>query len=395
MCKCTSPQVKSLLSAVFGLFVLPLMSMSANASSALATDLQALVNQANDVKTFLSGMVLNPDSSCSMLGNAIASVESMTSSVDTVSSELSAPISMDLDVLNALDSLSTTSAGISAALPLLSAGISGISTTSSQADIQASLDAMLTLSDDIGKMADRILEMADMILVMADNIGLMADRILLTQQIQSTNMVLAQSTILATQKNIIALSNTVDTSVYNNSLSNLINTGKVLSIEMGAVQLTETNMASELADYEIRVDNYLNSLMLMVAAVNSNNQVATSFLSGDSLTMLGDLSEINAALAAALSVYAQTIDALAPNTNSVVLNDSVNSMLRLAADIGLMGDRIVEIGDDINIMADNIGLMAGRIMETQTLQQYNQSLTQSNITAAQIVTISVIAAYGL
>lgn len=395
MRKFTSLKVKSLLPAIFGLFVLPMMPMATNAASPLATDLQALVTQANSINTLLSGMSLNSDNSCSELGNAIATVESMTSSVEAVSGGLSAPVSMDLDVLKALDNLSLTSAGISASLPLLSADITSISTVSSQADIQASLDAMLKLSDDVGEMADRILEMADKILVMADNIGLMADRILLTQQIQSTNMALTQSTILTTQQNIILLSGTVDTSVYNNSLSSLISTGNVLSLDMSAAQLTETNMATELADFETRVDAYLNSVMLMVAIVNSDNLIATNFLSGDTLTMLGDLSVINAALAASLNAYAQTVNTLAPNTDVVVLNDSVNSMLRLAADIGVMGGRIVEMGDDISIMADNIGLMAIRIVETQTLQQYNLTLTQTNLTAAQIATINVISAYGL
>ena len=70
-------------------------------------------------------------------------------------------------------------------------------------------------------------------------------------------------------------------------------------------------------------------------------------------------------------------------------------MLRLASDIGAMGGRIVEMGDRINIMADNIGLMSVRIVETQTLQQTNLELTQSNLSSAKISTISVISAFGL
>ena len=70
-------------------------------------------------------------------------------------------------------------------------------------------------------------------------------------------------------------------------------------------------------------------------------------------------------------------------------------MLRLAADIGLMSNRIVEMGDNISIMADNIGLMSLRIIDTQTLQTGNLDLTQSNISSAQISTISVISAFGL
>ena len=52
-------------------------------------------------------------------------------------------------------------------------------------DNEASLAAMLTLSDDIGTMADRIGEMADRILIMSDNIGLMADRTLAAVELLS------------------------------------------------------------------------------------------------------------------------------------------------------------------------------------------------------------------
>lgn len=56
-------------------------------------------------------------------------------------------------------------------------------------------EAMLRLSDDIGKMSDRIGEMSDRIGDMAERIGDMAERILETQRIQGKNLELMQETV--------------------------------------------------------------------------------------------------------------------------------------------------------------------------------------------------------
>ena len=63
------------------------------------------------------------------------------------------------------------------------------------------VNAMLRLSDDIGKMADRIGEMADRILATELQIGVMADRILETQKIQNQNVALTQANLLKAQEN--------------------------------------------------------------------------------------------------------------------------------------------------------------------------------------------------
>lgn len=396
MFKFTSSQVSLVLPVILSLLVSTVITTTANAAtSALATDLQDLVAQGNNVNTQLAASSLNIDNSCTELGSAIASVEAFTAAVEAVSGKLSAPLSLDVDSITALDDLSIVSTNIASVLPVLSADISAISTNSDLADIQAALDTMLKLSDDIGVMADRILEMADKILLMADNIGLMADRILLTQQIQSSNLALTQAFMLSTQENMITLSVTVDTSDYNNTLNNLTSTGNVLSLDMNNTQLTESNMNTVLADFENRVNDYRNNVMLMFNIVNSDSSIASHYINSDTLTMLGDLSVINAALANSLNQFSQSVEVLAPDTDIAVLNDSVYSMLRLASDIGLMAGRIVEMGDDINIMADNIGVMAVRIVETQTLQQSNLNLTQSNLSAARITTITVISVFDL
>jgi hypothetical protein len=67
------------------------------------------------------------------------------------------------------------------------------------------MNSMLILSADIGKMSNSILEMADQILLMSDNIGMQADQILLTQELQSVNIVATQTSILAAQQLAIGI----------------------------------------------------------------------------------------------------------------------------------------------------------------------------------------------
>ncbi|MEN8205982.1 MAG: hypothetical protein ABFS24_08215 [Pseudomonadota bacterium] len=363
--------------------------------SQLSSDLDGLIIQGNALNTQLSAITLSLENNCAELQNAIHSVEDYTLAITAVSDALAAPLTLDVANVTALDTLSTLSANIASTLPVLAGDVSTLALNTELPDIQSAIDTMLALSDDIGVMADRILEMADKILVMADNIGLMADRILLTQQIQSTNLLLTQSFILNTQANMVALSVTIDTSAYNAGLSNLINTGNQLSADMNNSPLNTGNLTFELASIEARVKTYQQDVQNLFATVSGNTAMASSNINGDTLTLLGDLSVINAALAASLNQFSQTVTLLAPDLGSDVLNDALYSMLRLAADIGVMGGRIVEMGDLIYLMADNIGIMAGRIVETQVLQQGNLELTQSNLAVAQNNTVALFAAFGL
>ena len=65
----------------------------------------------------------------------------------------------------------------------------------------AYIRAMLSLSRDILTMSDNIGKMADKILVMSDDIGDMSDRIIETQKIQSANAITTELNILAAQNN--------------------------------------------------------------------------------------------------------------------------------------------------------------------------------------------------
>jgi hypothetical protein len=67
------------------------------------------------------------------------------------------------------------------------------------------VNAMLSLSNDIGAMANRIGEMADRIIATELQIGIMADRIMQTQELQSKNLALTQANILKAQQNFQTL----------------------------------------------------------------------------------------------------------------------------------------------------------------------------------------------
>jgi hypothetical protein len=72
------------------------------------------------------------------------------------------------------------------------------------------------------------------------------------------------------------------------------------------------------------------------------------------------------------------------NSGTTVNSDYLDSMLQLSTDIGTMADRIGEMADRILITEGEIGIMADRILETQTLQNENVALTQTNLLRAQI-----------
>jgi hypothetical protein len=253
----------------------------------------------------------------------------------------------------------------------------------------------LQLSDDIGTMANRILEMADRILVMADNIGLMADRIILTQQIQSANLGMTQAFLLSTQQNMILLSESVSTMIYNVTLGQLdVDTNNLLD-DMTIINLTTENMAQELERLEASTTLMLSGMVDLYTWINTTSQGASHYINGDTLTTLGDLSEIYTQLALSLEIYADAINQLAPLTNTIILSDATAAMLKLTADIGIMAGRIMEMTDKIIVMADNIGLMADNIVTTQELQQTNIELTESSLLAAQTATITAIKNMGL
>jgi len=218
----------------------------------------------------------------------------------------------------------------------------------------------------------------------------MADRILITQQLQNSNVALTQASILTTMNNMVALSDSFNSIAYNLTLGQLNDDTQDLVNELANVGLTETNMASELAQIESSTTFVLNKTLSLYTTMMLTSQGASHYINGDTLTLLGDLSNIHQALAASLEAYAQAIELLSPVTDNVILRDATASMLRLAKDIGIMSDRIMEMTDNIIVMADNIGLMADRILLTQELQNQNVELTLNSILQTQTNTLALV-----
>jgi len=367
----------------------------APALSPLATDLSALVTQGQSVDDQVAGIALTPQNSCTELGLASTSMADWLAAMESVYAGLTSTFSVDVESLDALDQLSSLNLSIASNVQSLSQDLNSISNVVELVEYETSLAAILSLSSDIGSMADRIGEMADRILVMADNIGLMADRILITQQLQSSNVVTTQNSILATQLNAVALSDSISTITYEPALTSLLTQANVLDLSMGLVSLNQLNMAIELARIQAETSLYLAELNTLYTAVMMDSATASQYTNGDTLTLTGDLTVVHRALALTLQDYADSINALAPTTSSSTLGSATDSMLQLTLDIGIMSERIVEMVDRIVVMADNIGDMTTRIVDTQNLQQTNLEFTQASLSNASSTTINVIAANGL
>lgn len=367
----------------------------APALSPLATDLSALVTQGQSVDDQVAGIALTPQNSCTELGLASTSMADWLAAMESVYAGLTSTFSVDVESLDALDQLSSLNLSIASNVQSLSQDLNSISNVVELVEYETSLAAILSLSSDIGSMADRIGEMADRILVMADNIGLMADRILITQQLQSSNVVTTQNSILATQLNAVALSDSISTITYEPALTSLLTQANVLDLSMGLVSLNQLNMAIELARIQAETSLYLAELNTLYTAVMMDSATASQYTNGDTLTLAGDLTVVHRALALTLQDYADSINALAPTTSSSTLGSATDSMLQLTLDIGIMSERIVEMVDRIVVMADNIGDMTTRIVDTQNLQQTNLEFTQASLSNASSTTINVIAANGL
>lgn len=107
--------------------------------------------------------------------------------------------------MTSLDDLSNLAVSVPSRIETLSRDLTNVAAVANLVEYDASLAAMLRLSDDIGIMANRIGEEADQILSMADNIGMQADQILLTQQQQSLNVAATQAALISTQELMIGL----------------------------------------------------------------------------------------------------------------------------------------------------------------------------------------------
>lgn len=358
------------------------------------TDIQSLLTEGHTLNSELSSFTFQQENSCMDLGTLNRSIEEYTADIENFTAAMPLFSVTDTD-LNALDDLSNLVRNMSIESVRLTVELNSIEDVAELFEYRAGLSAMLQLSSDIGAMADRILEMSDRILVMADNIGTMADRILITQQIQNSNIALTQSSILTTQQNMVLLSDSLSTITYNLTLGQIVNDTDALSSAMNAVNLNSDNIDSELSSLVTQTTALLNKTTDLLLLVVENSAKTSHYINADTLTMLGDLSNVHKTLALSLETYANTIEQIAPLTQTPVLADATGSMLQLTKDIGVMSDRIMEMTDDIFVMADNIGLMADNIVETQNIQTTNVQLTEASLLTSQSIMINVIKNFGL
>lgn len=372
------------------------ISFSTNAQSAtLATDLQALLTEANNLKATLAATNLTADNICGPLKNASLASSTHIDNIAAVDSSLAAPLVIDTSILGSLDSLSSVYVGMGSEIVRLSTSLDGLTATVDQLNTAEGISLILSLSDDIGTMADRIGEMADRILVMSDNIGTMADRIIITQQIQSSNLNLTLANTLTAQTNVINLVAQLDTSVFNLDLLSQLSVTTLLETDMQSVVLTAVNSATELARIETSVAALKDMIMNTRSFIDINAAMNTMTINQESLITLADLSGKVAALAIAVNGYAIAVDGLNAVSATPTLADSTGSILSLSSDIGEMANRIGEEADLILEMADNIGLQADQILLTQQLQSTNLAVTESALLNAQVTAINLIANNGL
>ena len=366
-----------------------------NAQATLAGDIQNLNTDAVALQTYLSDVQLNAESLCGPLLEANQLARNLVSSITSVSDSLAAPLTVDIDTLNALDSLVLTSTGIAGEALSLSLDVNALSTAADALTLKDGITAMLQLSDDIGTMADRIGEMADKILVMSDNIGVMADRILLTQELQNQNVALTTNSILQTQTNMLGLVSVVETASYDATLDSLLVQGEFLAARMTAVAFNPWTMDDQLRDVAEDVNLYLQQVKATSDVLSSDSAANTAYITSDTLVKLANLPLMLASLATVVDGYVIAIEGLQAITYKPSLYDSLKSMLQLSADIGVMANRILEMGDTILAMADNIGLQADQIVATQAAMNINIATTQTSILGAQTMAIGLITTWNL
>jgi len=361
-----------------------------SAQANFSSDLQKLTVQGNNLSNRLAAISVNNGNACAQLDSLNISIENYLTSIQGVYNQIVSPTHVTSADQTALEELSGIAKALASDSVRLSFELRTLEGVANLFEYRATLSAMLRLSDDIGTMADRILEMADRILAMADNIGTMADRILITQQIQNSNIAFTQGSLLTTQQNIVALSDSLSTIGYNLSLGLLLNDTKYQLAEMNRVTLDTSNIATQLSYFEIKTALLMTRSLAIYTLITKDSQNSSHYIDGNTLTLLVDLSIAQKEFAVVLEKYATTVNQIAPLMQTPILSDATKSMLRLTADINKMSKRIIEMNSRIIVMADNIGLMSDRIVLTQNLQNANIELTQSSILASQNITLSVI-----
>lgn len=361
-----------------------------NARADLYQDVQNLVTESQALDAQLKSITLNPSSLCGPLVSANQSARNLVNSVTRINAALAAPLQIDSATLSALDTLSNTTLSLANESLRLSVDLKTLTSVTNALTLKDGIVAMLQLSDDIGTMADRIGEMSDKILVMSDNIGLMADRILVTQQLQSQNLLVVQQGMLQTQQNALSIVSVVETATNDLTLAQLVTEGNLLAAQLTAIVLNPLTMKTQLASAATAVHTFLDKVKSAQALVQSQASTSTSYIGAISLLQQQNLAIMTTSLGTALEGYVIAVSGLQAITSAPTLSASLKSMLQLSADIGLMANRILEMGDVILKMADNIGMAADQILAAQQIQTAQVATTQASVLAAQEFAVTLI-----
>ena len=356
----------------------------------LLQDVQGLVTQAQELDVQLKSITLNSNLLCGSMAAANLSAHNLVNSITQVNDKIAAPIQIDSVTLAALDTLSSTMPSLASENLRLSLDLKQLVTVTKAITMKNGIVAMLQLSDDIGSMADRIGEMSDKILVMSDNIGLMADRIIVTQQLQSQNILLVQQGLLQSQTNALSLVSVVETSTNDLSLAKLKADGDLLVAQLSAIVLNPLTMKTQLKTAASNVRTYLDKVKSAQATILDQSMHSTSYISTASLINQQNITIMLSTMATVIDGYTVMINSLQTITSRQSLGDSLKSMLQMSADIGLMANRILEMGDVVLAMSDNIGMVADQVLAAQQIQNTNIATTQASVLATQIFSVTLI-----
>lgn len=367
-----------------------LILQTGTARADLSQDVQGLVTQAQELDAQLKNITLNPNLLCGSMVSANLSAHNLVNSIAQVNDTIAAPIQIDSVTLAAIDTLSSTIPSLASENLRLSLDLKQLVTITKAITLKDGIVAMLQLSDDIGSMADRIGEMSDKILVMSDNIGLMADRIIVTQQLQSQNFLLVQQGLLQSQTNALSLVSVVETSTNDLSLTKLKADGDLLVAQLSAIILNPLTMKTQLKTAASNVRTYLDEVKSAQATILNQSVHSTSYISTASLINQQNITIMLSSMATVINGYTVAINSLKTVTSRQSLSDSLKSMLQMSADIGLMANRILEMGDVILAMSDNIGMVANQSLVAQQIQSTNIATTQASVLATQIFAVTLI-----
>ena len=113
--------------------------------SPLATDLQALLLEANTLNTRFAAVSMSADSFCSELVNANQAASDHIDSIENLNSALSAPLTVDADVLQALEDLSAVYLSLGSEVVSFSTDLDTLNRSLDQLSIAQGISTVLRL----------------------------------------------------------------------------------------------------------------------------------------------------------------------------------------------------------------------------------------------------------